>query len=101
MTGELFGTTPVPMTADQTTSRCASKADRSPRIQIPRMIAALYEIRNHRGVGHAGGDVNPNQMDATAVLYISKWLMAELVRILHGLTTDEASEIVEAALVYP
>lgn len=81
-------------------------ADRSPRIQIPRMIVALYEIRNNRGVGHAGGDVNPNQMDATAVLYMSKWLMAELVRILHGLTTDEATEIVEAlvernvALVY-
>jgi hypothetical protein len=71
-------------------------AKRSPRIQIPRMIIALYEIRNNRGVGHAGGDVDPNQMDATAVLYMSKWLMAELVRLLHGLTTDEAAEIVEA-----
>jgi hypothetical protein len=71
-------------------------ADRSPRIQMPRMIVALFEIRNHRGVGHAGGDVNPNQMDATAVLYMSKWLMAELVRILHGLTTDEAADIIEA-----
>lgn len=71
-------------------------AHRSPRIQIPRMIVALYEIRNNRGVGHAGGDVNPNQMDATAVLYMSKWLMAELVRLLHGLTTDEATELVEA-----
>ncbi len=81
-------------------------AHRSPRIQIPRMIVALYEIRNNRGVGHAGGDVNPNQMDATAVLYLSKWLMAELVRLLHNLTTDEATEIVDAlverevALVY-
>jgi hypothetical protein len=73
-----------------------TKAHRSPRIQIPRMIVALYEIRNNRGVGHAGGDVNPNQMDATAVLYMSKWLMAELVRILHGLTTEQASEVVEA-----
>lgn len=71
-------------------------AARSPRIQIPRMLIALYEIRNQRGVGHAGGDVNPNQMDATAVLYMSKWLMAELVRLLHGLTTDEATEVVEA-----
>lgn len=71
-------------------------AARSPRIQIPRMIVALYEIRNNRGVGHAGGDVNPNQMDATAILYMSKWLMAELVRLLHGLTTEQASEVVEA-----
>jgi hypothetical protein len=71
-------------------------ANRSPRIQIPRMIAALYEIRNNRGVGHAGGDIDPNEMDATAVLYMSKWLMAELVRLLHGLTTQEATEVVEA-----
>lgn len=71
---------------------------RSLRIQIPRMIIALYEIRNNRGVGHAGGDVDPNEMDATAVLYMSKWLMAELVRILHTLSTDEASDVVDALI---
>lgn len=68
---------------------------RSNRIQIPRMLAALYEIRNNRGVGHAGGEVDPNHMDATAVLYMSKWLMAELVRALHRLSTEEATELVE------
>jgi len=71
---------------------------RSVRIQIPRMIVALYEIRNNRGVGHAGGDVDPNEMDATAVLYMSKWLVAEVVRVLHTLTTTEAAEIVEALI---
>lgn len=71
-------------------------AARSPRIQIPRMLIALYEIRNNRGVGHAGGDVDPNQMDATAVLYMAKWLVAELVRLVHGLSTDEANDVVEA-----
>lgn len=69
---------------------------RSVKIQVPRMIVALYEIRNNRGVGHAGGDVDPSEMDATAVLYMGKWLLAELVRILHTLTTSEAAEIVEA-----
>lgn len=68
---------------------------RSMRIQIPRMLTALYEIRNNRGVGHAGGEVDPNHMDATAVLYTSKWLMAELVRALHRLSTVEATELVE------
>ena len=68
---------------------------RSARIQIPRMIVALYEIRNNRGVGHAGGDVDPNQMDATAVVYMSKWIIAELVRLLHGLTTDDAADLVD------
>ncbi|QIS15034.1 hypothetical protein [Nocardia arthritidis] len=68
---------------------------RSARIQIPRMIVALYEIRNNRGVGHAGGDVDPNHMDATAVVYMSKWIVAELVRLLHGLATDEATDLVD------
>lgn len=71
---------------------------RSVRIQIPRMIVAMYEIRNNRGVGHAGGDVNPSDMDAAAVLYMSKWLVAELVRVLHTLSTTEATEIVEALI---
>lgn len=75
-----------------------STQPRAVKIQVPRMIVALYEIRNNRGVGHAGGDVDPNDMDATAVLYMSKWLVAELVRVLHTLTTTEATEIVEALI---
>ncbi|HEY5816570.1 MAG TPA: hypothetical protein VIS95_09570 [Solirubrobacterales bacterium] len=69
---------------------------RSVRIQIPRMLLALYEIRNNRGVGHVGGDVDPNQMDAIGVLYMAKWIVAEMVRIFHGLDTMAASQIVEA-----
>src|SRR5262249_11793590 len=41
--------------------------DRSLRILIPRFLPAIYDIRNNRGVGHVGGDVNPNFLDATAV----------------------------------
>lgn len=73
-----------------------SSQPRSLRIQIPRMILGLYEIRNNRGVGHSGGDVDPNEMDATAVLYMSKWLMAELVRVRHTLTTAEAESLIES-----
>lgn len=76
----------------------AGSRSRSLRIQIPRIIVALYEIRNNRGVGHAGGDVDPNEMDATVVLYMSKWVMAELVRVFHTLTTHEAGEIVESLI---
>lgn len=64
--------------------KAPSSFSRSVRIQIPRMLIALYEIRNNRNVGHTGGDVDPNTMDATAVLYMSKWVVAELVRIFHG-----------------
>jgi hypothetical protein len=69
---------------------------RSVRIQIPRMLISLYEIRNNRGVGHAGGDVSPNHMDAVAVLYMAKWILSELVRILHSVSTEAASLTVDA-----
>lgn len=69
---------------------------RSVRIQIPRMLVALYEIRNHRSVAHVGGDVNPNHMDAVCVLEMSKWLMCELVRIFHGVSTEDATAAVDS-----
>ena len=73
----------------------ASNCPRSVRIQIPRMLIALYEIRNNRGVGHAGGDVSPNAMDAAVVVSIAKWIMAELVRLFHKVSLDEAQRVVE------
>ena len=71
---------------------------RSARILIPRMMIGLYDVRNNRGVGHAGAEVDPNHMDATAVLYTSKWLVAELVRLLHTLTTEEATAVVDGLI---
>jgi hypothetical protein len=70
--------------------------DRSIRIQIPRMLVALYEIRNNRNVGHVGGDVDPNHMDAVCVLQMAKWVVAELVRVLHDVDTQTATQVVEA-----
>ena len=70
---------------------------RSFQLLIPRLLPALYEVRNNRGVGHAGGEVDPNHMDATVVLGIVNWIMAELVRVLHNLpTTEEAQAIVDS-----
>jgi hypothetical protein len=71
---------------------------RSARILIPRMMIGLYDIRNNRGVGHAGAEVDPNHMDATVVLYTAKWLVSELIRLLHSLPVDEASDVVDALI---
>lgn len=69
---------------------------RSFQILIPRLLPALYEIRNNRGVGHVGGDVDPNHMDAHAVLSLASWIMAELIRVFHGLKIEEAQRAVDA-----
>lgn len=76
----------------------ASAWPRSIRIQIPRMLITLYEIRNNRGVGHAGSDVDPNEMDATCVLEMSKWLVAELIRFFHGVDTETATAAVSSLI---
>lgn len=73
-----------------------TKWPQSVRITTPRLLMALYEIRSNRGVGHVGGDVDANHMDATLVLAGAKWLVAELVRIFHGVTTAEATALVDA-----
>ncbi|WPC66174.1 hypothetical protein SBP18_17025 [Rhodoferax ferrireducens] len=69
---------------------------RSFQILIPRLLPALYEVRNNRGVGHVGGDVDPNHMDSAAVLAITNWIMAELVRVFHATSPTEAQQIVDA-----
>jgi hypothetical protein len=76
--------------------QASSGYPRSVRIQIPRMLIALYEVRNNRGVGHVGGDVNPNHMDATCVLQMSKWILSELVRLFHDVDTQTATDAVES-----
>ena len=59
------------------------------------MLIALYEIRNSRGVGHVGGDVDPNHQDAAVVVAISQWIMAELVRVFHQVDSETAAAAVE------
>lgn len=57
---------------------------------------ALYEIRNNRNVGHIGGDVDPNRMDAVCVLGMTRWILAELVRVFHDVSIEEATAVVDA-----
>jgi hypothetical protein len=76
--------------------KAAPSFGRSVRLLIPRVLIALYDIRNSRSVGHIGGDVDPNHMDALVVLHMAKWVVAELVRIFHNVPVQEATDIVEA-----
>ncbi len=73
----------------------AAHIPRSFQILIPRMLPALYEVRNNRNVGHVGGDVDPNHMDSMMILSMANWIMAELVRVFHGLTIVQAQLVVD------
>ncbi|HEX7117906.1 MAG TPA: hypothetical protein VF212_03915 [Longimicrobiales bacterium] len=75
-----------------------ASAERALRIQIPRVLLGIYEMRNNRNVGHVGGDVDPSRMDAELAVAASRWMVADLVRIFHDVTTDEATRIVDALI---
>ena len=60
------------------------------------MLVGLYDVRNRRGVGHVGGDVNANHMDAAFLLHSCQWVMAELVRIFHDTDVEAATAVVDA-----
>jgi hypothetical protein len=72
--------------------------DRSLRILLPRLLPFLYEIRNNRGVGHVGGEVNPNHEDAEAVLSMANWVLAELVRIFLWAPVRECTRTAASAM---
>lgn len=72
-----------------------SAAPHSFRILIPRLLPGLYDIRSNRGVAHVGGDVDPNRMDAAIVVSMARWILAELIRVFHGVSIDEAQGVVD------
>jgi hypothetical protein len=74
----------------------ANNHNESFRIHIPRTLTAIYSIRYKRGVGHLGGDVNPNRADATLLIACADWVMAELFRIYYQCSLAEAQRIVDA-----
>jgi hypothetical protein len=68
----------------------------SVRFHIPNVLNALYRIRNKRGVAHHAGEIDTNHMDSIFVVTATDWVMAELVRIFHSVSIDEAQKIVDS-----
>jgi hypothetical protein len=55
-------------------------ADEPFRVLIPVVIAAVYAIRNRRGVDHLS-KIKPNHIDAKVQLAQADWILAELTRL--------------------
>lgn len=79
----------------------ATTSIESYRIHIPRTLLVIYNIRNKRGVGHLGGDVNPNFADSTLIATCSDWVLAELLRIHYTCSLNEAQKMVDSIVVRP
>lgn len=90
-----FGIQASELPAGMRRARPSSPAPpKSVRVGIPRVLVALYDIRNNRGVGHVGGDVDANHINATFVLHSAQWVMAELMRVFHQTDVITATEFV-------
>jgi hypothetical protein len=96
----LFGSytsvgTALPNFNDKELTRYENRAgDESYRILIPRVLRAVYGVRNKRGIGHLGA-VSANEMDATLIIYNVKWVLAEIVRLESGRSTAETQAAVD------
>jgi hypothetical protein len=66
------------------------------RILLPRALSFVYTLRNKRGIGHEGGDVDANAIDAAAGVRVADWCICELIRIYHRLSLEEAQSLCDA-----
>jgi hypothetical protein len=72
----------------------ASGQPDSVRLHIPRTLKLIYDIRNKRDVAHLGDAIDPNLQDATLVIANMDWVLAELVRLHHNVSPDQAQAII-------
>lgn len=66
------------------------------RIVIPRALNYLYTLRNKRGIGHAGGDVDANAIDGATITRVADWIVCELIRVFHTMSLEEADALVSS-----
>jgi len=81
---------------DQLANLSASSFSESIRIHIPRALRVVYDIRNKRDAAHLADGIDPNIQDATLVISVLDWILAEFVRLYHTVSANEAQRIVES-----
>jgi hypothetical protein len=70
------------------------------RITIPRACSFAYDIASNRGARHDPEEVNPNEGDATIMVAIISWILAELLRYSQKGIVDqsELKELIEGII---
>lgn len=82
-------------------SSLSSSINDTLKLHVPRVLIALYNIRNHRGVGHIGGDINPNSSDANLLVTGCDWILAEFIRLVYSCDITTASNLVKNIIKRP
>jgi hypothetical protein len=68
----------------------AGSLDEAVKLTIPRACRFAYDIASNRGARHDPGEVDPNEMDARAVVASASWVAAEMLRYAQKGSLDPA-----------
>jgi hypothetical protein len=89
----------IPNFADECRKIISSSSASAPetiRVVVPRALVFLYTMRSKRGIGHVGGDVEPNDIDLATMARLADWVVCELIRVYHRLSLEEAQDLVDS-----
>lgn len=70
------------------------------RLEIPRASIFVYDITSNRGARHDSEEITPNEMDASTILPVCSWILAELIRFSpkNSINTSDAKQIIESLI---
>lgn len=77
----------------------ATSLHESLRIHRPRALFSVYAVRNKRDAAHLNDGIDANLQDATYVVGVLDWVLAEFVRIYHQLSPSQAQAIIDDLVV--
>ncbi len=69
------------------------------RLTIPRACRFVYEVASNRGARHDADEIEASEMDATAVMAMCSWILAEMISYSQkGLDLDEAKAVADSVI---
>jgi hypothetical protein len=81
-------------------SRSSAQLPDSLRLLAARCGRFVYGLRSKRGIAHKG-EIDPNVMDLRVIYSCCQWLVAELVRLFHGVKAEEAHAMIDFLTLPP
>jgi hypothetical protein len=64
------------------------------RLQIPQAVELIMDFRNGRNAAHLGS-IDPNRLDATCVVQLATWVVAEVVRLETQRSPGEVQTVID------
>ena len=85
-----------PAELNKITQSASGQGNESLRVIIPRALVFIYTLRNKRGIGHIGGEIEANSIDIGTIVKSADWVICELIRLYHKLSLDEAQLVIDS-----